>query len=42
MKLKGYGYAIIGMTDHVEFYRKCVGAEPIPDSSGSMWKTWVK
>lgn len=42
MKLKGYGYAIIGMTDLVEFYRKCVGAEPIPDSSESVWKTWVK
>lgn len=41
MKLKGYGYAIIGMTEIVEFYRSCVGAIEIPDSFPSVWKTWV-
>lgn len=42
MKLKGYGYAVIGYTDVLEFYRKAVGAVEIPDSSPSIWKTWLK
>ena len=42
MKLKGYGYAIIGMTNLLDFYGKCVGAVPIAGSEGSVWKTWVK
>lgn len=41
MKLKGYGYAIIGQTGAVEFYAKAVGAVAIPDSSPSIWKTMV-
>jgi GNAT superfamily N-acetyltransferase len=32
MKLKGYGYAIIGWAEPAEFYRKTVGAIEIPDS----------
>ncbi len=32
MKLKGYGYAVIGGAGPVDFYRKAVGAEVIPDS----------
>jgi GNAT superfamily N-acetyltransferase len=42
MKLKGYGYAIIGMTNLLDFYGKCVGAVPIEGSEGSVWKTWVR
>ena len=42
MKLKGYGYAIIGFTGIFEFYGKAVGAVEIPDSSPSLWKTWVR
>ena len=41
MKQKGYGYAIIGQTELVEFYGKAVGAVAIPDSSVSVWKTLV-
>ncbi len=42
MKLKGYGYAIVGQTDEFEFYAKAVGAVEIPDSSSSVWNTWVR
>lgn len=42
MKLKGYGYAIIGGVGPAEFYRKAVGAEDIPDSAPGLWKTWVE
>lgn len=42
MKLKGYGYAIVGQTGKFEFYAKAVGAVEIPDSSSSIWKTWMK
>lgn len=42
MKLKGYGYAIIGATDKFAFYEKAVGAVVIPGSSASVWKTWVQ
>ena len=42
MKLKGYGYAVIGFTDKFEFYHKAAGAVEIPDSSPGLWKTWVK
>jgi GNAT superfamily N-acetyltransferase len=38
MKLKGYGYAIIGFIGPGEFYRKAVGAVEIPDSTPSIWK----
>lgn len=38
MKLKGYGYAIIGSIGPGEFYRKAVGAVEIPDSTPSIWK----
>lgn len=38
MKLKGYGYAIIGFIGPGEFYRKAVGAVEIPDSTPSVWK----
>ncbi len=38
MKLKGYGYAIIGAVGPVAFYDKAVGATEIPDSTPSIWK----
>jgi len=41
MKLKGYGYAIIGAVGPAEFYRKVVGAIEIPDSTPSIWKDWL-
>jgi len=42
MKLKGYGYAIIGYVGPAEFYRKAVGAVEIPDSTPGFWKTWLR
>lgn len=41
MKLKGYGYAIVGAVGPTEFYRKCVGAVEIPNSSPGLYKTWL-
>ncbi len=42
MKLKGYGYAIIGKVGPAEFYRKMAGAVEIPDSRPSIWKGWLR
>lgn len=42
MKLKGYGYAIIGSAGNFEFYEKAVGAVEIPDSSPGLYETWVR
>ncbi len=42
MKLKGYGYAIIGMVGPAEFYKKTVGAVEIPDSFPGIFKTRIK
>ena len=42
MKLKGYGYAIIGSTGLVDWYARYTGAVPIEGSSTSVWATWVK
>jgi len=41
MKLKGYGYAIIGWVGPQEFYEKAVGAVVIPDSTPGIWKDWL-
>lgn len=41
MKLKGYGYAIIGWVGPREFYEKSVGAIIIPDSTPGIWKDWL-
>lgn len=38
MKLKGYGYAVIGAVGPAEFYAKAVGATNIPDSEQSLYK----
>ena len=37
MKLKGYGYAVIGSVGPADFYAKCCGAVVIPDSKPSVW-----
>jgi hypothetical protein len=42
MKLKGYGYAVIGAAGPTDFYRRTVGAVEIPDSAPGLWKTWVR
>jgi GNAT superfamily N-acetyltransferase len=42
MKLKGYKYAIIGLTGLHAFYNKAVGAVVIPDSFPGFWETWVR
>ncbi len=42
MKLKGYGYAIIGGVGPAEFYKKTVGATDIAESSPGIWKTWLQ
>ncbi len=42
MRLKGYGYAIIGDAGPVEFYRKAVGAMAIPDSEPGIWKDMLE
>ncbi len=41
MRLKGYGYAIIGSVGPAEFYRKTVGAVEIPGSTPGIWKNWL-
>jgi GNAT superfamily N-acetyltransferase len=41
MKLKGYGYAIIGWIGPQEFYEKAVGAVLIPESTPGIWKDWL-
>jgi hypothetical protein len=46
MRMKGYGYAIIGWADPAEFYRKTVGAIEIPDHRGTtqpgIYKTMLR
>ena len=42
MKLRGYGYAVVGHTDKFGFYAKAVGAVEIPGSSISMWHGWLR
>jgi GNAT superfamily N-acetyltransferase len=41
MKLKGYGYAIIGSVGPADFYRNAVGAVEIPDSTPGIWDDWL-
>jgi GNAT superfamily N-acetyltransferase len=41
MRMKGYGYAIIGWVGPQEFYEKVVGAVVIPDSTPGLWKDWL-
>jgi predicted N-acetyltransferase YhbS len=42
MKLKGYGYAIIGGVGPADYYKKTVNAVDIPDSTPGLWKTWMQ
>lgn len=42
MRLKGYGYAIIGDAGPVEFYRKTAGAVEIPDSTPGIYKSMLR
>ena len=42
MKLKGYGYAIVGDVKDPEYYQKVVGAIEITDSSPGIYKNRVK
>ncbi len=42
MKLKGYGYAIIGAVKETGFYEKAVGALEIPGSEPGFYRTWVR
>ncbi len=42
MKLKGYGYAVIGAVEILEFYRKAVDAMEIPESSPGILKNCLK
>lgn len=41
MRLKGYGYAVIGWVGPQEFYARAAGAIPIPDSSPGIWADWL-
>jgi ribosomal protein S18 acetylase RimI-like enzyme len=41
MKLKGYGYAIIGAVEILQFYRKAVDAMEIPESSSGILKKMI-
>ena len=42
MKLKGYGYAIVGAVENSEYYQKAVGALEIPDSAPGIYQNRVK
>jgi hypothetical protein len=42
MKLKGYGYAIVGDVKDPEYYQKVVGAIEILDSSPGLYRNRVK
>lgn len=42
MKLRGYGYAIIGWVGPADFYRAVVNAVEIPDSRPGLWKGWLE
>ena len=42
MKLKGYGYAVVGAVKDTDFYKNTVGAEEIPGSSPGLYRNWVR
>ena len=42
MKLKGYGYAIVGAVENPAYYKKALGALEIPDSSPGIYKGRLK
>jgi len=42
MKLKGYGYAVVGAVKDTDFFKKAVGAVEIPESTPGLYRTRVK
>ena len=42
MKLKGYGYAIVGAVKDTDFYKHAVGALEIPDSAPGIYDFQIK
>ncbi len=42
MKLKGYGYAVVGAVKDIDFFKKTVGAVEIPDSTPGFYRNRVK
>lgn len=42
MKLKGYGYAVVGAVKDTDFYKNAVGAQEISGSIPGLYSTWVK
>jgi GNAT superfamily N-acetyltransferase len=42
MKLKGYGYAVVGAVKDTDFYKNTVGAQEIPGSTPGLYRIWVK
>jgi hypothetical protein len=42
MKLKGYGYAIVGAVKNTDFYKNTVGAKEISGSTPGFYRTWVR
>jgi hypothetical protein len=42
MRACGYAYAIIGGVGPADFYKKVAGAADIPDSTDSIWRTWIQ
>jgi len=41
MKLKGYGYAVVGAVKDTDFYKNAVDAVEIPGSSPGLYRTWA-
>jgi GNAT superfamily N-acetyltransferase len=42
MKLKGYGYAIVGAVKDANYYKNAVGAIEIPDSSPGIYHSQIR
>jgi len=42
MKLKGYGYAVVGAVKDTDFFKKTVGAVEIPGSTPGLYRTRLK
>ncbi len=42
MKLKGYGYAIVGAVKDSDYYKNTVGALEIPDSAPGIYESQIK
>ena len=42
MKLKGYGYAIVGAIQNADYYKNAVGALEIPDSSPGFYHSQIR